>query len=218
MNSTLIFEVNFWRLLTDLIEISLKWQKLPLYKSTYEVNVLIQKILTPYIHQLMLTAFHCLVLEYGQEHLWLGPNPIHAQKWKSLFDKILVTGCTGNCHFDNFQGSQWQKFHQHYHIPISVFIEMALKWLGSFRKHLLMNRTQWGILSDMSCLVWWSRSPSCNYFVVTTNCYEMYGDMIALQTVLGKRGYVGDWLMILLERRHINGNMFYFTNKNVTVV
>ena len=37
----------------------------------------------------------------------------------------------------------------------------------------------------------------------------MYGGLIALQTVLGKRGYVDGWLIVLLERCHINGNMIY---------
>ena len=38
---------------------------------------------------------------------------------------------------------------------------------------------------------------------------------LALQTVLGKRGYVRDWLMILLERCHIDGNMCsIFANQN----
>ena len=37
--------------------------------------------------------------------------------WSSLkrkcnnFDEIFITGCTGSCYFDNFQCSQWWKFH-----------------------------------------------------------------------------------------------------------
>ena len=34
-------------------------------------------------------------------------------RWKCChFDEIFVTGCIESCHFDNFQCSQWQKFHQ----------------------------------------------------------------------------------------------------------
>ena len=38
------------------------------------------------------------------------------------FDEILITGCTGSCHFDNFQCNQWWKFHQNEDISVSVFI------------------------------------------------------------------------------------------------
>ena len=33
---------------------------------------------------------------------------------------IFITGCTGSCHFDNFQCSQWWKFHQNEDIAVSV--------------------------------------------------------------------------------------------------
>ena len=36
------------------------------------------------------------------------------------FDEIWITGCTGSCHFDNFQCSQWWKFHQNEDISVSV--------------------------------------------------------------------------------------------------
>ena len=42
-------------------------------------------------------------------------------KWKCHhFDEILITGCAGSCHFDNFQCSQWLKFHQNDDIFVSV--------------------------------------------------------------------------------------------------
>ena len=34
--------------------------------------------------------------------------------------EIFITGCTGSCHFDNFQCSQWWKFHQNDNSSISV--------------------------------------------------------------------------------------------------
>ena len=42
------------------------------------------------------------------------------------FDEILITGCTGSCHFDN---CQWWKFHQNADISISVMIKSSPLWL-----------------------------------------------------------------------------------------
>ena len=50
------------------------------------------------------------------------------------FDEILIIGCTGSCHFDNFQCSQWWKFHQNEDISVSV------KWLIWYWR-LQMNLT-----------------------------------------------------------------------------
>ena len=36
------------------------------------------------------------------------------------FDEIFITDCTGSCHFDNFQCSQWWKFCQNEDISVSV--------------------------------------------------------------------------------------------------
>ena len=44
------------------------------------------------------------------------------------FDEILITGCTGSCHFDNFQCSQWWKFHQNEDISVSVLL--LIRWNG----------------------------------------------------------------------------------------
>ena len=41
-------------------------------------------------------------------------------KWKCHFDEFFITGCTGSCHFDNFQCSQWWKFHQYDNIFIGL--------------------------------------------------------------------------------------------------
>ena len=38
------------------------------------------------------------------------------------FDEIFITGCTGSCHFDNFQCSQWWTFHQNEDFSVSVKI------------------------------------------------------------------------------------------------
>ena len=47
------------------------------------------------------------------------------------FDEILITGCTGSCHFDNFQCSQWWKFHQNEDISVSVIMHRKLSTIGS---------------------------------------------------------------------------------------
>ena len=43
------------------------------------------------------------------------------------FDEIFITGCTESCHFDNFQCSQWWRFHQNDDIFVSVLVTAALK-------------------------------------------------------------------------------------------
>ena len=52
-------------------------------------------------------------------------------KWKyCLFDEIIITGCTGSCHFDNFQCSQQWKFHQNVDISISMLNTLKLRQNG----------------------------------------------------------------------------------------
>ena len=41
-----------------------------------------------------------------------------------ILTKIFITGCTGSCQYDNFQWSQWWKFHENDNISI----ECILKW------------------------------------------------------------------------------------------
>ena len=43
-------------------------------------------------------------------------------KWKRHFDEIFVSGYTWSCHNDNFQCSQWRKFHQN---DISVSVDYS---------------------------------------------------------------------------------------------
>ena len=50
---------------------------------------------------------------------------LHSLKRKCRhFDEILITGCTGSCHFDNFQCNQWWKFHQNEDISVSVLLQL----------------------------------------------------------------------------------------------
>ena len=51
------------------------------------------------IRNTMLEIWTTLTLEV--QHTWT---------WKCHFNEIFISGCTGSCHFDNFQCSQWWKF------------------------------------------------------------------------------------------------------------
>ena len=42
------------------------------------------------------------------------------------FDEIVITDCTGSCHFDNFQCSRWWQFHQNEHISVTAYLHIAL--------------------------------------------------------------------------------------------
>ena len=48
------------------------------------------------------------------------------------FDEIFITGCTGSCHFDNFQCSQWWKFHQNEDISVSVVVKSSAAAIRNF--------------------------------------------------------------------------------------
>ena len=56
-------------------------------------------------------------------------------KRKCHFDEIFITGCTGSCHFDNFQCSQWWKCHENEYISVSV------KMVGQFLYSLICIST-----------------------------------------------------------------------------
>ena len=47
--------------------------------------------------------------------------PCTLKLYYCCFDEISITGCTGSCHFDNFQCSQWWKFHQNDDISVSMY-------------------------------------------------------------------------------------------------
>ena len=71
------------------------------------------------------------------------------QIWNEMssFDEILITGCTGSCHFDNFQCSQWLKFHQNQYIYVSVmYPPITLITFSIFS--LLRGRWWFSLLSD----------------------------------------------------------------------
>ena len=72
------------------------------------------------------------------------------------FDEIFITGCTGSCHFDNFQCSQWWKFHQNEDISVSVLkcvlsvAPMVLKW-RSGKSLQGTTWTTWRVLYPLQC-------------------------------------------------------------------
>ena len=51
-----------------------------------------------------------------QSHLY----PTSLKQKCRHFDEIFITGCTGSCHFDNFQCSQWWTFHQNEDFSVSM--------------------------------------------------------------------------------------------------
>ena len=57
-------------------------------------------------------------------------------KWKCFhFDEIFITGCIGSCQNDNFQCSQWWRFHQNDDISLEVNvmtgIPVMVRWCAS---------------------------------------------------------------------------------------
>ena len=50
------------------------------------------------------------MIQTEQKLSTISPSPPKQQYCH--FEEIFLTGCTGSCHFDNFQCSQWGKFHQ----------------------------------------------------------------------------------------------------------
>ena len=52
-------------------------------------------------------------------HIWFMWTNITETEMSS-FDKIFINGCTWSCQNDNFQCSQWWKFHQNDDISVSV--------------------------------------------------------------------------------------------------
>ena len=51
----------------------------------------------------------------------IGANTYIALKRKCChIDEIVITGCTGSCHFNNFRCSQWWKFRQYDDFSVSV--------------------------------------------------------------------------------------------------
>ena len=45
------------------------------------------------------------------------------------FDEIFITGCTESCQNDNFQCSQWWKFHQNDDIFVSVNVDKTTRFI-----------------------------------------------------------------------------------------
>ena len=77
------------------------------------------------------------------------------------FDEIFITGCTGSCHFDNFQCSQWWWFHQNEDISVSVLRQ----WLGVVQQGAVIwtsiDRISWRHLASSGAhgnAVVWKRS------------------------------------------------------------
>ena len=85
------------------------------------------------------------------------------------FDEIFVTGCTGSCHFDNFQCSQWWKFHQNEDISVSVH---NLHWTGILRLHSSQKKKK----NSMSYyqILFLGFKDSCKFVISSRNIVYNY--------------------------------------------
>ena len=84
-----------------------------------------QPLLQPVFYASFINFFHSCNTHYNYIAwaLWCLISPVThnpSLKRKCHFDEILITGCIGSCHFDNFQCSQWWNFHQTEDICVSV--------------------------------------------------------------------------------------------------
>ena len=69
---------------------------------------------------------------------WSGTKPTLKRKCRH-FDEIFITGCSESCHFDNFQYSQWWKFHQNEDISVSVQDHLMTRGLTAYTASLLIQ-------------------------------------------------------------------------------
>ena len=72
---------------------------------------------------------------------------------------IFVTNCTGSCHFDNLQCSQWRKYPPHDNISISV-IEAERKWPPFCWRHCIFLAEHCRILTHISTTFILHNKPS----------------------------------------------------------
>ena len=90
---------------------------------------------TPHLHDVQTLGGTFMLRSdlFQTDGIFSGVRYSLKRKWRH-FDGILITGCTGSCHFDNFQCSQWWKFHQNEDISVSVFNRLTLlAWLECSR-------------------------------------------------------------------------------------
>ena len=96
-------------------------------------------------------------------------NAAYTWNRKCHFEGISITGCTGSCHFDNFQCSQWWKVHQNddifdsviegYSTPICdarpkwAYMVIQVRGLGSLSCWLTLRSTQNMVQSPMNLFV-----------------------------------------------------------------
>ena len=69
------------------------------------------------------------------------------------FDEIFITGCTESCQNDNFQCSQWWKFHQNDDIFVSVNANLWCFFAVS-RQKPVEQTLDWPIIRDTITVIW----------------------------------------------------------------
>ena len=80
------------------------------------------------VWQTLITFYGSLLLRWCHL-LTTGYLSVDSQESKCPhFDWIFIIGCTGSCHFDNFQCSQWWKFNQNDNFQCSQWWKFSSKW------------------------------------------------------------------------------------------
>ena len=94
------------------------------------------------------------------------------------FDKIFIIGCTGSCHFDNFQCSQWWKLHKNEDIPVSVMATRLYYWPFMRGIHCspvdsttIMRSFEYFFAASMSKFL--NKQPSCRWFETSWRSHDI---------------------------------------------
>ena len=78
------------------------------------------------------------------------------------FNGIFITGCTGSCQYDNFQCSQWWKYHQN-SFCFSVILVMG----EHYGRHL-----PWTTRMNSAIMLWWLPRSYLKWAQCFTGCYQ----------------------------------------------
>ena len=105
-----------------------------LHKVSHKSNCP-RKPITEYLITLVMNN---ICITNAKHALWANSEQ-RSQKRKCLhFDEIMITGCTGSCQSDNFQCSQWWKFHQNDDIFVSVMLSYQ-NWISIIKMEMFVR-------------------------------------------------------------------------------
>ena len=90
------------------------------------------------------------------------------------FDEMFATGWPGSFHFDNFQRSQWQKFHQNHNTSVSVLWLVCISELRKGKDcnkkmlfELFIIHTQYSTSVTGNLLLFATHLPADNWVNIT---------------------------------------------------